>query len=171
MIRPCSLRAISSTRPEIVSGMLRISLPGAVMPKRYPSSPFNAEHNHIDWLSNRYLSVAQINRQEICHASCSRCHIAAARACSVQLRLQQHTINHQILIFQADLSQFLMSAATSCSVEFAVVQPEPGGYVQDRTKPLPHEHTAHAAFQPGHSAKTGSTIWITFNEATPAPGS
>jgi hypothetical protein len=37
--------------------------------------------------------------------------------------------------------------------------------------PQPHEHIAHALlFQPGHWAKTGSTIRVTFDEAAPGSG-
>ena len=36
--------------------------------------------------------------------------------------------------------------------------------------PQPHEHIARVAFPAQHRPKTGSTLRVTFNEATPGTG-
>ncbi|VTM88718.1 Uncharacterised protein [Raoultella ornithinolytica] len=84
---------------------------------------------------------------------------------------RQHTINHQILIFQANLSQFLMSADDflQCRILQSCNQNQAGTFRIGQSL-YRMSILLTLLFQPGHWAKTGSTIWITFNEATPGTG-
>lgn len=111
-------------------------------------SPFNAETPTILTGCSNRVSVGSPDKPagRFASASCSRCHIAAARASCSASALGSTPLITRYWFFRPIAASSSWVRATSCSVDFAVAQPEPGGYVQDRITPLPHEHTAHAAF-------------------------
>lgn len=144
-------RAISSTVSESdkFSGVYRTFVTGSgIASKRVSSSPFNADTPTIftGWSNKVSLGSSDKPAGRFASASCSRCHIAAASASCSASALGSTPLITVYWFFRPIVASSSWVRATSCSVDFAVVQPEPCGYVQDRTTPLPHEHTAHAAF-------------------------
>lgn len=135
------------------------------------SSPFNAETPTILTGCSNRVSVGSSDKPagRFASASCSRCHIAAAVAsCSASALGSTPLIT--VLVFRPIAASSSWVRATSCSVDFAVVQPEPDGYVQDRITPLPHEHTAHAAFPAQPLDQDRKHHRVTFDETAPGSG-
>ena len=123
IIRPCSLRAISSTRPESdkFSGVYWMFVTGSGNASEpVSSSPFKAETPTILTGCSNRVSVGSSDKPagRFASASCSRCHIAAARASCSASALGSTPLITRYWFFRPIAASSSWVRATSCSVDF-----------------------------------------------------